>query len=354
MKNLSYPIAAVFAFLPLSLFATPNFTYSAPSGNTTAPAERVNTLKQLKKVDFFLHLPAAAALLQKSTPHNQADVAKWLSSQGSEGQHLLSNFIESRPRYLSGALTYTRADEAQGSKNLLSLLILPRPEWGHDLHRHLAAQGTPFLRKILQLDAEGKIASFHTNLVFKYAGARGVDALNQSLASEETRHTALGVISHTNRSELVPKITYILRDPNIRPGDKVKVLETLQHFDLPQAARAIDSALEDENPAVINQALLSVAALGRTNRSALLRDLLTNSTINQSNLLRALAVSDSPATVAELTRIYMSGTIEEKYAVLDAASHSKERSALRLLVDASMEPNTGLGMKARSLLTSIR
>jgi len=162
------------------------------------------------------------------------------------------------------------------------------------------------------------------------------------------------VIAATGNKKLVPRIAHLLHDVDTNDHDKIACLESLTVFDLPVSIRAIDDALEDESYAVVNQALLSISKVGKTRQHGVLRTMMNNPNLNKSNVILALGVSIDPASVKELTHAYMTGTTEQKYAVLEAASLSTHREALRLLVNASMEKDSGIGAKATALLKKQR
>ena len=99
--------------------------------------------------------------------------------------------------------------------------------------------------------------------------------------------------------------------------------------------RAIDTALEDESHAVVNQALLSIAKNGQRVSMKTLRAMLDDGNLNKSYVIRALGVSLDPVSVAMLEKAFIINIPEEKYAVLEAMSCSTHK-------DASQAPCNGI------------
>jgi len=289
--------------------------------------------------------------LSKSTPHNQNEIARDIASKGELGQLILLRFVNTRPIYLSHAIGYLDMEREDVVATLEALARSPRPEWGHDLHRFVARQSPSILKRILRQQAEGVIAPYHVQVIFEYAGAAGIDALNQALGEADLQDVAIEVIASAKKSQLIPRVAHLLRDADTNDHLKIKCLRTLDHFEHPAVNRAIDSALEDVSHAVVNQALLSIAKTGTTRQHEVLRGMLHDGDLNKSYVIRALGVSLDPVSVRELETAFITGTPEEKYAVLEAMSKSTNKAAVRLLVTASMESNTGIGAKARALLT---
>ena len=349
MRIQSISAAFLIASLPLTSSAIP----SMPKASTGAPS---NTEMNPHEETHVLPLSTAAetASLQRlstSTPHNQNEIARNIASKGELGQLILLRFVSTRPIYLSHALSYLDMDREDVLATLESLVRSPRPEWGHDLHRFIARQPPGTLKRILRQQADGAIAPYHVQVIFEYAGNAGIDALNQALGEPSTQDVSLEVIASAQKVQLIPRVAHLLHDRNTDDHLKIKCLRTLENFKHPAVNRAIDAALEDESHAVINQALLSIAKNGKTRQHETLRKMLDNGDLNKSYVIRALGVSLDPVSVKELETAFITGTPAEKYAVLEAMSTSTHKAAVRLLVTASMESNTGIGAKARALLT---
>ena len=292
--------------------------------------------------------------LSVSNPHNQLAVAREIAEKGTVSQSIFVRFLKNRPVFISHMLQFLDLEQEGVVSALKDLIARPRPEWGHDLHKFLGQQEPQVLLSLLEYEARGKISAYHNDIIFGSPNLNISEALNKALASESTRKVSLRVIAATSNKKLVSRVAHLLHDPDTSDHYKIACLESLTAFDTPASIRAIDDALEDESYAVVNQALLSISKVGKTRQHGVLREMMNNPNVNKSNVILALGVSMDPASVKELTYAYMTGTTEQKYAVLEAASISTHTGALRLLVNASMEKDTGIGAKATSLLRKQR
>ena len=339
--------AFVLTLLPMMAIGVPKASSTTPSGKIKTGLEHsAGETGNMRSTEMARSYRA----LSVSTPHNQLTVAREIAGKGPVSQSIFVRFLKNRPVYISQVLQFLDMSNENIVNAVQRLIIRPRPEWGHDLHKFLSKQETPVLTSLLELEANGRISGYHNTIIFTSVSQQSTDALNAALGSEKLRHTALRIVAETKKKALVPRVAHLLHDKDTNDHDKIACLKSLETFNMPASTRAVDDALEDPSHAVVNQALLSISKVGKTRQHEVLRAMLNNPRIDKSNVIRAMGVSIVPASVQELTHAFVTGTTEQKYAVLEAASKSSHKGALRLLVNASMDQHSGIGAHATALL----
>ena len=299
------------------------------------------------------HEAPLQALVQ-STPYNQQEAALQVIYTADDAQEVFREFINTRPDYLTDVLPHLDMSDSDNRILLLNALKQAPAAWGDEVHTFFGKQDKINLMQVLRFEAEGQLAEHHTDRIFAESGPSGSDAIINSLGNTTTRFAALRVIAATKREELLAPVVRLLESPSVTEMEKRKCLETIARVGGEHASRTIDRFISLNNPMMLSHALAAVLIIGETNKGDELRAHLAQPSNLQPIIIQALSVSNKPLSPSELEQLYMTGGMEQKHAVLEAAAMDNQPKNLRILVLASMEQTSGLATKARSLLTTAR